>query len=85
VKDGAVIKDVGIIVRCYHPAVNKNILILAGAYSYATVAAARYVTNESLLKRSSSILKNRNYVIVISTDVVGTDVTNIKKIVEESF
>jgi hypothetical protein len=78
VVDGKVIEDIGIIVKSKHPFYpEKTVIILAGAYSYGTLAAARFAVSESLLRQCEPILDSERFEIVIKAKMDGFNVSGI--------
>lgn len=75
---GKVVEDVGIIVKSRHPVYNdKVVVILAGAYSYGTLAAAKFATEENLLRQCENVLDSERFEIIIKAKPDGYNVSQI--------
>ena len=78
VQNGRVIEDVGIIVKSQHPFYkDKVVIIFAGAYSYGTLAAAKFATEETLLRQCENILDADRFEIIIKAKPDGYNISQI--------
>lgn len=79
VVNGNVIEDVGIIIKSKHPSYrHRTVIILAGAYSYGTLAAAKFATSEALLRQYEHIINSEQFEIVLKAKVDGFNVCEIE-------
>ena len=86
IKEGTVIEDVGIIVKSRHPNnPDKFVVILAGAYSYGTLAAAKFVTDENLLRECEPTLDSDRFEIIVTAITDNYEVPEITKEWDHSF
>ena len=56
---------------------DKTIVILAGAYSYGTLAAAQFTSDEKLLRQCEHILDSEKFEIVIKAKPDGYSIAQI--------
>lgn len=84
-QNGKIVHDIGLAVIAKNPKnENKKIIIVAGAHTYGTAAAMKFLIDNVKLKEITRLL-NKNVEIIIRCEIERHDITTVECILTKEF